>query len=98
MDGLQKITCDMSEINKNTKVGLTFGQIITVIVVVFSFTVAYANLMTRVVNLENQYLEMKTTFGKQDDVNKSLLRSQSEIRETLIRIEGKFDLKQDRFK
>lgn len=90
MDGLQKIKCDMNEINEKTKVGLTFGQIITVIAMIFTFGIGYANLTTRIVALEDK-------VNKYDNTTEVLINSQSQIKESLIRIEGKLDLKQDRF-
>ena len=90
MDGLQKIKCDMNEINEKTKVGLTFGQIITVIGVVAGFVIGYANITTRIVALEEK-------INRYDNTTEFLINSQNQIKESLIRIEGKLDLKQDRF-
>lgn len=42
-----------------TKIGLTFGQIITIIVVVFSFAMSYANLTVRINNIEAKTIELE---------------------------------------
>lgn len=81
----------MSEINDKTKVGLTFGQIITVIALVFTFSIGYANVITRIVALEDK-------VNKSEAVQEQNRQSFIDIKESLIRIEGKLDLKQDRFK
>ena len=80
----------MNEINEKTKVGLTFGQIITVIGVVAGFVIGYANITTRIVALEEK-------INRYDNTTEFLINSQNQIKESLIRIEGKLDLKQDRF-
>ena len=42
-----------------TKIGLTFGQIITIIVVVFSFAMSYANLTVRINDIEAKTIELE---------------------------------------
>ena len=42
-----------------TKIGLTFGQIITIVVVVFSFAMSYANLTVRINDIEQKTIELE---------------------------------------
>lgn len=42
-----------------TKIGLTFGQIITIVVIVFSFAMSYANLTVRINNIEQKAIELE---------------------------------------
>jgi len=45
-------------LNAQTKIGLTFGQIITIIIVVFSFSMSYANLTVRISDLEQKTAQL----------------------------------------
>ena len=45
-------------LNAQTKIGLTFGQIITIIIVVLSFSMSYANLTVRISALEQKTAQL----------------------------------------
>lgn len=59
-----------------TKIGLTFGQIIAIITVVFSFAMSYANLTIRINGLEQKTIELEK--GRQVNAsNIEILRSEN---------------------
>lgn len=83
-------------LTQNTKIGLTFGQILSLITIAGSFTLGYAELNSRITDLENGQKESKVMYDRQQDINNKLTESTYDIRQTLIRIEGKLDLKADK--
>lgn len=78
--------CKMVRIDKQTRVGLTFGQIASLIVVIFSFTMSYAALNARITALE-------TSQKKYDMVQGEQMKMIYEIRETVIKINTKLEMK-----
>jgi hypothetical protein len=46
-------------LSEQTKIGLTFGQIILIITVIFSFTMSYANLTIRINDLEQKTIMLE---------------------------------------
>lgn len=80
---MKKNGSEIMTLSKNTKVGLTFGQILSLITIAGTFIMGYANLNSRIAAMEKSKIEKEEFY---------------QIKETLIRIEGKLDLKQDRFK
>ncbi len=46
-------------LTSQTKIGLTFGQIITIVIVVFSFAMSYANLTIRINDIETKTIELE---------------------------------------
>lgn len=45
-------------LNAQTKIGLTFGQIITIIIVVISVSISYADLTVRISDLEQKTAQL----------------------------------------
>lgn len=98
MDSPKKENCEVMEFNSKTKVGLTFGEIISLVFVVGSFVIGYADLSWRISNIENKHDQYIEQYRNQQEINSQLTKSTATIEQSLIRIEGKLDLKQDRFK
>lgn len=85
-------------LNSQTILGLTFGQIMALIGIVFSFAMGYADLKADIAELRQKqavYDELVTDQKKQVAKSDEAI---NDIKQSLIRIEGKLDLKQDRFK
>jgi len=56
-------------LSAQTKIGLTFGQIITIIIVVFSFSMSYANLTIRINDLEQKTVQLdKAQINNADNI------------------------------
>lgn len=77
--------CELSPLSSQTKVGLTFGQIITLITYTGIVVWMYASISWRVSNIEKKQEEIK-------DLKESTIK----IEQSLIRIEGKIDMKADK--
>lgn len=88
--------CENMTLTQNTKIGLTFGQILSLITIAGAFTLGYAELNSRITNLEKQQTETRSMCDKQEQINDRLTETTYEIKQTLIRIEGKLDLKADK--
>ena len=50
-------------LNAQTKIGLTFGQIVAIIVVVFGFAMGYANLEQRIAATEQKQYYLQNTIA-----------------------------------
>lgn len=71
-----------ANLTSKTKIGLTFGELIAVITIAGAFAMGYANLSARIAAIEQNKVDKEAYY---------------EIKSSLIRIEGKLDLKQDKF-
>ena len=76
----------MKEINENTKIATRPAQFLAITAAIFVFGGVYASMNGRLTIVENRLLEQETQ-SKQIQF----------IRESVIRIEGKLDTKQDKF-
>lgn len=83
-------------LTSNTKIGLTFGQILSLITIAGAFVMGYADLNSRIADIERRQSEIHKTWDKQAEINQQLTNTTFEIRQSLIRIEGKLDLKADK--
>lgn len=83
-------------LTQNTKIGLTFGQIISLITIAGAFTLGYAELNSRITNLEKEQNESEQIRVRQEEINSKLTETTYDIKQTLIRIEDKLDLKADK--
>lgn len=76
-------------LSAQTKIGLTFGQIITIIIVVFSFSMSYANLTIRINDLEQKTI----TLDKAQVANASNIETvRTENRSDHIKMMDKLDI------
>lgn len=85
-------------LTSNTVIGLTFGQILTLITYTVFVVIMYADITERLSRVEDKQTDMERTYEKQDIFNERFVQSTNTIEKTLIRIEGKLDLKQDRYR
>ena len=69
------------QLNSQTKIGLTFGQIGFLVVTVFSFAMGYAALNSRITNLE-------TSQKKFDSLQNEQMKMIYEIRENVVEIKA----------
>ena len=76
----------MKELDENTKISTRPVQFIAIISAIFVFGSVYSSMNGRLTMVENRLLEQETQ-GKQIQF----------IRESVIRIEGKLDTKQDKY-
>jgi len=74
------------ELNDQTKISVKPIQIFAIIAAIFIFGTVYANLNSRL-NLVEQKTVEQLEYGREIQF----------IRESVIRIEGKLDTKQDKF-
>ncbi len=66
-------------LNAQTKIGLTFGQIITIIIVVFSFSMSYANLTIRINDLEQKTVQLdKAQINNADNIETVRIENRSD--------------------
>ena len=79
-------SCNETQLNAQTKIGLTFGQIVSLLIVAGSFGIGYQSLNSRITALESNNAVVKTMSEKQEKMN-----------ETLARIEEKLNTKQDKY-
>lgn len=96
MDALKNENCDFMTLSSQTKIGLTFGQIVSLVVIVFTFSMFYASLNTRIADIESRMKAQESITEKQNVNSEKLKDDMSAIKESLIRIEGKLDLKADK--
>lgn len=96
MDALKNENCDIMTLSSNTKIGLTFGQIISLVIVIFTFSMSYASLNSRIADIESRIRQQETISEKQNESSQKIKDDMSTIKESLIRIEGKLDLKADK--
>ena len=76
-------------LNAQTKIGLTFGQIITIIIVVFSVSISYANLTVRISDLEQKTAQL----DRGHDVNSVNIETiRTENREDHVKMMDKLDV------
>ena len=76
-------------LNAQTKIGLTFGQIITIIIVVFSVSISYANLTVRISDLEQKTAQL----DRGHDINSEKIETiRTENREDHIKMMDKLDV------
>ena len=76
-------------LNAQTKIGLTFGQIITIIIVVFSVSISYANLTVRISHLEQKTAQL----DRAHDVNSEKIETiRTENREDHTKMMDKLDV------
>ena len=76
-------------LNAQTKIGLTFGQIITIIIVVISFSMSYANLTVRVSDLEQKTAQL----DRGHTINSTNIETvRTENREDHIKMMDKLDV------
>lgn len=95
----ENIECEeKTYLGSQTKIGLTFGQIITVIMIVSGFAIAWGNMQLKIASLEQKQNDIVVNLNAYDDKSDKINVDMSEIKQTLVRIEGKLELKQDRFK
>lgn len=92
----QNCNSENMTLNSNTKIGLTFGQILSLITIVSAFVLGYAELNSRITDLEKSQVEIKGMCDKQSQINDKLTETTYDIKQSLIRIEGKLDLKADK--
>ena len=85
-------------LTSNTVIGLTFGQILTLITYTVFVVIMYADMTERITKVEDKQKDMSRTCEKQDILNDRFVQSTITIEKALIRIEGKLDLKQDRYR
>lgn len=71
-------------LSAQTKVGLTFGQIFTIITVVALFVMGYANLQMRMNTYEQKQIEMQTSISS-NEKNIEVIRTENrEDHKTMI--------------
>lgn len=92
----QEKGCENMTLTQNTKIGLTFGQILSLITIAGAFTLGYAELNSRITNLEKGQTQSEQIRVRQEEINSKLTETTYDIKQTLIRIEGKLDLKADK--
>lgn len=95
---MEKKECNNMTLNSTTRIGMTAGQVIWLLTVAATFTLGYADLNARITDIEARQMEIRSMCDKQGDINSKLTETTFDIKQSLIRIEGKLDLKQDRFK
>lgn len=88
--------CKPMTLTAQTKFGLTFGQIITLVTYTSLVVWMYANMSWRVSNVEKKQEEFKATIESQAAINTKLIETIDRIDRSVIRIEGKLDLKADK--
>ena len=91
-------------LSDKTKFGLTIGQIAAWTIAVFTFATWHAAIQIQLKNLEyrmeqteKNQVECKQSTENQNEINRRFVESFHAIKESLIRIEGKLETKQDRF-
>ena len=88
-------------INAATKVGLTFGQLFSILALAFTMTMGYASINSRITALEKSFSAHKDEFRavmyKQNAINESVSSGVSAIKESLIRIEERLETKKDKW-
>lgn len=89
LEPLLDSNCKPMTLTGQTRFGLTFGQLITLITYTVLVVSMYFDMSSRVKTLET---------SKQDQVkiNEKLIETVDRIDKSTIRIEGKLDLKQDK--
>jgi len=88
---------DNMKLTTNTVVGLTFGQIITLVTYTALVVILYADIISRLDKVEAKQSTFESVCNKQDAINEKLTNSIVNIEKSLISIEGKLDLKQNRY-
>ena len=97
------------QLSDKTKIGMTIGQLIATFIFVFAVGGGYADLNTKTIDAVSKAAEAKSICDENrlrlESIEKNraaenleIMKMIQEIRESQIRIEGKLDLKQDRFK
>lgn len=91
-------------LSDKTKFGLTIGQIAAWTIAVFTFATWHAaiqiqlqDIKYRMSKAEEFQKESKYNTDAQNRINRDFVDSFHAIKESLIRIEGKLETKQDRF-
>ena len=79
-----------------TKIGLTFGQIITLITYTIFVVWLYAGIKMDIAKMQSRQDECEKNKTEQNSINEKLTNSTQNIEKSLIRIEGKMDLKADK--
>lgn len=97
------------QLSDKTKIGMTIGQLIATFIFIFAVGGGYADLNTKTIDAVGKAAEAKSICDENrlrlESIEKTraaenieIMKMIQEIRESQIRIEGKLDLKQDRFK
>jgi uncharacterized membrane protein len=86
------------KLSTNTVIGLTFGQIITLITYTAFVVIMYADIIERLNKVEDKQKDMQGVCEKQEVLNERFMQATVNIEKSLIRIEGKLDMKQDKYK
>lgn len=91
-------------LSDKTKMGLTVGQITAWTIAVFTFATWHAAIQIQLKNLEyrmeqseKKQTECQQATESQNKINRDFVESFHTIKESLIRIEGKLETKQDRY-
>lgn len=90
--------CNNMKLTTSTVIGLTFGQILTLITYTAFVVIMYADITERLSKVEDKQKDIQVRCEKQDIFNERFIQSTVNIEKALIRIEGKLDLKQDRYR
>lgn len=88
--------CKTMTMTAQTKFGLTFGQIITLISYTAFVVMLYANISSRIASVETDQKAIKSIIENQQVINTKLTEVIGDTQRSLIRIEGKLDLKADK--
>ena len=97
---MEKENCNSEnmKLTTNTVIGLTFGQIITLITYTAFVVIMYADIIERLNKVEDKQKDIQNVCQKQEVLNERFIQATVNIEKSLIRIEGKLDLKQDKYK
>lgn len=97
------------QLSDKTKIGMTIGQMIALVAFIFAVGGGYTQLsqnisaadkkaQSAVDQCEESKRRLERMEKDRENQNLEIMKMIQEIRESQIRIEGKLDLKQDRFK
>lgn len=84
-------------LNSKTTIGLTVGEIISIVTTACIAVGFYWSINVRLTSIELRQQQYQTFIDEQKTLNSKVGDSVDDIKQSLIRIEGKLDLKQDRF-
>jgi len=84
-------------LNEKTRFGLTFGQLISIVSIVFTFTMGYSKINTDIMNMQMRITNLEHNHKELDKRRNDMMDMLHEIKNSQIRMEGKLDMKQDKF-
>lgn len=89
MENEKQKGCDIAEVNSKTHIGLTFKELIWILSLVIGVGIFYADVKRDIGQIQKDYIELKTQTNDNS-------KNYQFIKESLIEINGKMDLKADK--